>query len=692
MDNNNYDSSRRSALLLRSSTTHLTVKTPSCKMKYNDENQLCITYPEYVECIGLHAYDNDLKRGKLIKYGRGGNGNTILINYEALPPDRKASIKARYGDPYRYIVIQPLNEWVLLNWNKSAFEFYNSGYKLPNGDKLPEGYRDKYTKAVTYLDAIIYYTSDKTALKRDFNIKMQSFWAIAGDVIKAQKVSLPAHETRIKESIKKYKSLGYEFQIEAFRFGNNNSKKVKEQKAEDVLMKLIELDNKHSNEVIAASYNQWAVQNNFKIITPQAVAYRRRNKDHEVIMAREGKSAAYNKYSKQIKQDRPSSPMMLINSDDNVLDLYFKDISYNNGRKSENRYYRPVMYVVMDAYNDYILGYAVGETVTIELVKQAYRNAMAHIEELTGAPYLWHQIKSDKWSIDPDLKGDLATFFKMGGETKFFPAQVAQSKYIERVFGKPLHKILKVFPNYSGANITSQGPNARPNADALQKRSKDFPDKKHCLPVIEMAINSMRHGIVENDKTRQQMWLEAFHNSSFCSTRAITTERKLELVGVKHLPKEPVRLRVNGINFQLNNKHYEFDIPGSFFPEHLNKRVELLFDPADMSKVLVTDNKGIRFVAEAYQKQPSALADYTEGSRTRLNAELEEKTRIADKLTSYVTSRDARLERAKIDAASLIQANVLTKAINHRAMKLMSGDESQMLEEPKKEVSIYGMM
>jgi hypothetical protein len=108
------------------------------------------------------------------------------------------------------------------------------------------------------------------------------------------------------------------------------------------------------------------------------------------------------------------------------------------------------------------------------------------------------------------------------------------------------------------------------------------------------------------------------------------------------------------------------------FPENLNKRVELIYDPADMSQVLVTDSKGIRFVADAYHLHPSAIADMSEGDRTRLNVELDDKTRIAKKLTQYVTDRDERLQREKIDANSLIQANILTKAINHKATKILT--------------------
>ncbi|UOE48019.1 Mu transposase C-terminal domain-containing protein [Mucilaginibacter sp. SMC90] len=655
-------------------------------MKYNELNNLCLEYHELVPgLMSVENYNKSRQRGTITVYGYGGLGREVLIDYESLSDERKKKIIEKYGNPYEYIVKQPLTDWVTINWNQKAFDFYNNtngkGYTLPSGLNLPEAYRDKYTKAVSYMDGIIHYTTDKMALKRDFNITMAAFWSIVADVIKAEKVGLPPNETRLKEKIKAYKAQGFPVLIEQYRFGNDNSKKVKDQQAEDTLMHLIALDNKHDDVVISQAYNMWALENGRKTITPQAVGYRRRENYHEVIIAREGKAAAYNKYNKQIKQARPTAPLIYVNSDDNVLDLYFTETTYKDGRKNVNRYYRPVMYVVVDNYNDYPLGYAIGETVTIELIKQAYRNAMAHIVELTGDAYLWHQIKSDKWSIDPALKGDLATFLKMGGESTFFTASVAQSKYIERVFSHPLHKILKMYPNYSGANITARGANARPNAEALQKRSANFPDKKHAPAVIEMTINQMRHAQMPGtDLTRQEYWLKGFHESEISQKKRLSVERKIEILGAKHQlrdPRESLRLQPAGLNFQLNNIKYSFDIPAKYFPECVNKKVDVYYDPADMSQVLVTDHSGIRFVTGQYVLQPSAVADMQEGDGHRLHERKEEKKAITQKMVDYVTSRDERLQRAEIDAQSILQAGVLVKAINHKAQKQIGGYEEQ---------------
>jgi hypothetical protein len=668
-------------------------------MKYHEQSILCLTYAEYVACFSVESYNNHKRRGQLIIYGRGGNGSEVLIDYESIPDERKSVILKKYGDPYQYIVKQPLKDWAQINWNRKAFDFYNNtagkGYKLPSGLNLPEAYRDKYTKAVTYMDGINFYTTDKLALKRDFNINMAAFWAIVADVIKAEEVALPVNETRLKERLSKYKKEGFKSLIEEFRFANDNSKKVKDQDAEDFLMQLIANGNKLDDEIIAGAYNQWAEANGRKTITGAAVGYRRRNNYHEVALARDGKAVTYNTFSKQTQQSRPSSPLMRVDSDDNVLDLYFNETTYVNKRKVRNPWWRPVMYVVIDPFNDYILGYAVGETVTIELIKEAYRNAMAHITDLTGQPHIWHQCKTDKWSIDPALKGELATFLKMGGETIYYPAAVAQSKYIERVFGQPLHKVLKVFPNYSGHNITAK---TRINTDALQKLTKDFPDKSRAAKVIEMVINTMRHSIhKETGLSKQQQWLEAFHASAFCKGKAILPERKLELLGQLHAPKDPMRLLATGIKFQVNNVKYHFDIPAALFPQYHNREVQVYYDLNDMSRVLVTDHKGLRFLAEQYLYQPGAIADMKPGHGALLHERNEDKKRIAEKLVDAVQSRTERLDRSKINAESLLQASVLTKAINHKAQKVLTGytDEAKVISLPVLEKltrSIYDEM
>lgn len=607
----------------------------------------------------MEIYKSDKKRNKITTYGLGGNGRQVLIDFEALPQDRKTEVLKKYGNPYEYLAKQPLIDYVKINWDYQAEQFYNN-YVLANKSRLPEQTVSKYTKAATWLKAMQHFTTDKRALKQTLNISIASFWEFSGQLMHSNDVALPTNERRLKDKLKQYNDEGYMCLIEGWRFGNDYSKKVKEGLSEAVLIKMIADPKKHDDTIVAQYYNEWAIKNNHEAITPQTVANWRKKKALITTLSRDGAAVNYNLNSKRIMRERPSAPMLLINSDDNVLDLYF------NGTTP---YHRKTLYVIADAFNDFILGYAIGETNTIELIKEAYLNAANYVKQLTGSHYLWHQIQTDNWAIDPKKEGALATYFK--DQAIFTPAtiKVAQAKYIERSFGVVWHQQLKLFPNYSGFNITAK---RKINPDAVQAAKKDFPPVEQAPAYIAKFIDNMRKTInPASGIDRQTEWLEAFKASYKSQKRQINFEKHLQLFGTTH-PYDN-RITAAGIQFQLNGKRLSYDLPNELYKEHVRATVKITYDPYDMSQVLISDGKGLRFLAEEVKKMPSALADYKEGDRARFNDLLDFKKEINQHVHTEMDRYNEILERAGIDAASLIQAGVISKEINHKAQKVLTG-------------------
>ena len=634
-------------------------------MKYHNKTVLCLEHDEYVDCFTLDIYKNDKRRDKLTTYTTGGNGRQVLIDFELLPIDRKAIIRAKYGNPYEYIAKQPLVDYVKINWDYQAEKFYND-YVLPTKNRLPETYVHKYAKAATWLNAIQYFTTDKRALKQELNISIAAFWEIVGDLIRTKEVALPVNERRLKDRLKDYKADGYTSMIEAFRFGNNNSKKVNDQVSEALLVQLIAHPHKHDDTVIALKYNEWAKSTNHLPITAGTVGYRRKQTALLTTLTRDGSAVNYNQFSKRVERERPSAPLLLINSDDNVLDLYFKDTT----GKSTNDYYRPTGYFVVDSFNDLILGYAIGETNTIELIQEAYRNAINYVRELTGDCYLWHQIQTDHWGIDTKKEGKLASFFS--NQAHYTPAtvKVAQAKYIERSFGTVWHQQLKMFGNYSGFNITAKG---KMNPDAIQIAKRDYPNKEKAPQLIAQFVANMRQTI--NPKSglpRETEWLNAFKTSLKSQQKQIDTEKRLQLFGITHPYSN--KISAAGIKVEINRKRFTFDIPDELYMANVNKTVQVTYDPYDMSQVLVSDGKGLRFVTGEVRKMPSALADFKEGDRTLLNNRLDFKKQINQHVTNHLNERIEVLQRAQIDANSILQAGVTVKEISHKSQKVLTGD------------------
>jgi len=659
-------------------------------MQYHN-NILCLTYDEVISILPKGTYDSLKSRGNINVHGIGGNGRIVLIEYETMPVKYKKLVKENYGDPYAYVAKQPILNSI--EWDYEASTYY-SRYILQNGSRLPNSNTDiegkpqinyvhRYTEAASWLNMLIRLTNDKPALKRELNITIMDFWDTASEMISLKKVSLPATPKRLKEKIKIYQANGYESLIELHKFGNSFSKKIADETAEAFLQELLANPNKHDDTIIVRFYNQWALETGRKTITAEAVGYWRRKWANILLLEREGVAKTYNKLSKQGKRNRPSAPLLLINSDDNILDAYFR----NNG----NDYFRPALYVVIDAFNDYILGYAIGNTVTKELIKEAYRNAQRHVMELTGDAYVWQQIQTDHWGISGKNTTELEEFYN--SMALFFPAGLknSQTKYVERSFGTTWHQMakLKFGRNYSGHNITSK---ERINPDTLQ--IKNFPDVSEMPRMIADFIEAMRHTV--NPKTnldRQSEWVKAFRESDKSKKRCLSIEERLQVYGKQHSHSN--RITASGVEPVLLGEKRIYELSQAQIFEHNGKTVQVTYDEHDLSKVLITDGKGLRFVASEYKLLPSAIADYEPGDGKRVNALKDEKKQLMPMIKGIVDKRKSALERGRIDAESRLMAGVLVKEINHADQQLLSAPanvQNDHFDDDDDELNIYKLM
>lgn len=648
-------------------------------MQFIDNNNLCLTYNEFVGLFGVDAYKNDKKRGNIIVHGLGGNGRQVFIEYESLKPERKNAVKEKYGNPYEYLAKQPILD--LIDWDYKAYQFYQD-YVLPNGSKLPAAdkdangkaqinYVERCTKAANWLNMIDHITTDKRALKDTLKLSIADFWETVSELIVKEDIAIPASYKQLTKKLRDYKSQPtpeqrYELLVPKHFFGNTHAKKIDAKHGEALLLKLLSDPRKHDDTVIASAYNQYAKEHGKDTITPAAIGNFRRRNEHIIAATRDGKRKAYSKYTKEMQRERASAPLLLLNADDNCLDLFFDVETWTEaGGTKKSKHYRPMLYVIIDTHNDYILGYAVGDRVTHELIYQAFRNAMNHIEMLTGSYYLPHQLQTDRWGLDVKMKNALGEFYSRLGTFTPQAHGVPQGKYIERSFGVEWHQVLKAMPsnNYAGQNITAK---ERLSAEYIVEASKNYPSIDQLPEIVETFINVMR--MKPNPKTgisRQKEWLAAFIASEKSKKKAINAGMKLQIMGKKHLnPKsDDHRLTITskGLRPTINGQQVSIDLPDEVIYQHNGKKVEVYYDPEKLTEFLITDGKGLRFVASTYQKVPGAIADYQPGDRKRIESMWDAKKAIGTMLTETLATRVAALNGTNIDPQSLLQAGVLLK-------------------------------
>jgi hypothetical protein len=637
-------------------------------MQYHD-GKLFLEFEELVPAvISRAAYDFAKSKSNITTLGKGGNGRKVLIEFDSMPSKYKAVTREIYGDPYVYASKMPIINAV--EYDHRAHRFYTD-FDLPTGQKLPASDKDvagnsqinyvaRYTEAAGWLNMLGRLTTDKAALKRELNVSIMQFWDEATSLIKTRQINLPANPKRLKEKLKTYSLEGYESLIESHKFGNDFSKKVKDVESESFLKSLLAARNKHDDTIIASAYNHWAAETGRESITSGTVGYWRKKWRSFLLLDREGMGKFYTTISKQGQRKRPSAPLLFINSDDNVLDAYFQT--------PDNKYFRPVLYVVIDAFNDYILGYAVGATVTKELVKEAYRNAHRHVMSLTGGAYIWQQIQTDHWGISGKNTTELEAFY--ASMATFTPAGLknSQTKYVERSFGTVWHQELKkeMRHNYSGHNI---GSGEKLNPDSLLPIN--FPHLDEAQEKIERFINRIRLGKRKGSElSRLDEWLEAFKASDKSKNRLLSTEQRLQIFGKTHDFSN--KITAKGVTPTIQGERLVYELSQAQIFDHIGKSVQVIYDENDLSEALITDGKTLRFVARQYELLPSAIADYQPGDKERIAGLLTEKRSIMPAMKAWGDDWKNTLERGGIDAEARIQAGVLIKEISHNDQRLIT--------------------
>ena len=625
-------------------------------------------YIEFTELVSCGVSENTLKDAKKRNskswafINDPADKRRVLVEYDKLKDNYKELVKAKFGNPYEYVCREPIKQMV--KWDSKA-EAWFMDYTYDGNKVLSTEHVRKYTQACNWLNMLKEMNTDKRALKKLLNISIEEFNNHVIELIKIEKVDLPASYRRLMAKRKDYEERGYCTLIDP-RFGNSNSTKVKDE-GKDLLLEMIAHPNQYDDVYIAQQYNAWAknlVNENgkqiFECITSATVGVHRRANEAEILTEREGASAFNGKYIKQVKGFRPTAPLYLVESDDNHLDLYFTGTD-EEGKKNFNRY---KAIVVIDSYNDYVLGYAYALELTSDVVKAAYINAMYHLRELTGAWHLPHEVKTDKWAIK-----QLEPFYKGMGKYMQSPVGSKHRGYIEQFFGTPHWKrCLKAGANnYSGNNISSKTRGV--NMDVLGANTKFFPTVgDQAREQIEQFFHRLRYMPQANGKTKNEEWLEAWQCLSEEQKRPITDAQFLLKFGIEHNTNDKgIKITNRGVEPRINGVKYSFDLETKALHELIGKSVSVFYDPYDMSRVLVTDHDKIRLIGREARLQSRALADAGVDSRMYLNQVFAEKKALVEEMASKSEERKKRLKPLSVNAEMALLHVGATKELKQQA-------------------------
>ena len=348
-----------------------------------------------------------------------------------------------------------------------------------------------------------------------------------------------------------------------------------------------------------------------------------------ITAQREGSRAFYNSKTRQVERQKPNMPLKFITLDGWDVELYYQN--------EESYWNRLTVVVILDAMNNYPLGYAIGEHENAKLTIEALKDAVHHTAKLLGDYQGFWQIQSDNYArkILPQYYQSICKYYT--------PAAVgnAKGKPVERYWQYLKNDYFFIFDNYSHSNVTSKD---QPNSEYLNMMKVNFPTKEECEQVIRKVLE------MERRRKREEM-IKAWEEGEEKYKLPFDMERYLLQFGEKGSGN---MLTANGIKMVRGGKEYKYECDDIGIREHSDKRWILHYDLENMSQAVAESEDGrYRYMVHAKEKVPMALCDYTDEDYEKLNryrefnkkliSQVEEKVAIRQRMASDYINK-AQLE------------------------------------------------
>ncbi|MDM1045910.1 hypothetical protein HX004_14215 [Myroides sp. 1354] len=541
---------------------------------------------------------------------RASLGFDALVEYDSLIQQWRDALVMKWKKPAEQIRESFFAKHYLSD--RKAFDFFAAHRYGENDNKLEPEVIELYTYNASVLNTVIEVKNKRKMYAKSLGMTGQfDIWqSLSNDVNAFQQVrhDLPTKPDSLRHKVNRYLKEGY-LSIISGKYGKRNAAKVV---TNEQNMMIEELLNKHqnlNNEQIVDIYNIVASSLGWKTIDAGVIANMRKKLDMYVFSGQHGTTELMHNKHMQIKRSKPSAAMLFWSMDGWDAELLYQKTTINSEGKTVTTYHnRLTVVMVLDPFNNYIVGYAIGTSESPSLIRQALKNALKHIEELFGQKYKPYQLQTDNYQ----LKNLTPTYEATAKH--FTPAKVKNSKAkpIENFFDKfnEKHFQAKLVPNWSGHNVTSNNDN-QVNDDYLNKIRHQFPDETGCRMQIVNAI--------ENDRAEKvEKYVESFEAFPEDDKITMTINQFLRCYG--QTTGYTNKFKGEGLTPTINGIEMAYDTFDLNFRKHMHEDWMVFYDQDDLSKVLVSNAKSrngklveeignLEFILEEKYIQPMALYD-----------------------------------------------------------------------------------
>ncbi len=605
------------------------------------ENELCVTYEELTSGDDPVIRYNTLRRyiamGKIKTAKRGGGeGSYALIIYSSLPEKYKARFVAKYGDPVELLKQQRMRDKVKID--EKARGFYETFEYDMNGVQtgLSKKLKAEYTLNASVLNALVEDLEMKTRDRKMYGNSLSTVWgcvaATSENLREIYHHTLPENLPRLREKINRYKKDGYKSLISG-KVGNASTVKITEEAGRFLIALKRSRVPVYTDTRIFEEYNRVAPEKGWKELkSKRSLTMWLKRPDIEPLWwdAVHGELSAHQRYGRKHRTQLPSRRDTLWYGDGTKLNLYYQD---EEGNKRTT-----MVYEVMDAYSEVLLGYYISDSENYEAQYHAYRMAI----QVSGhKPY---EIVYDNQGGHKKLESN-DFFDKICRVHRPTAPYSGQSKTIESVFGRFQSQELNKDWRFTGMNVTAKKLNSRPNLEFVGEnddRLFTLEELKTHYAEARKAWNEAKHPATGISR------IEMYEQSVNEETDVVTIHDMVDIFWL--WTKRPATFTDSGIEVTINKRKIPYEVfsaPG--VPDHewrkknTYRKFYVKYDPYDLGSIQLywKDKAGeLRKdrVAEFYKVVHRALQEQTEGEAAFIRQEQE--ANIQDRIERQVEAKE----------------------------------------------------
>ena len=611
------------------------------------ENELCVTYEELTSgddpVIKFYTLSSNITRKRIRTAQRGGGeGSYALIIYSSLPEKYKVRFVAKYGDPEQILKEQRMRDRVKTDDKaRSFYEDYRyemNGVETGLSDKL----KAEYTLNASVLNALIYDLEDKTTSRKMLGNSLATLWenvaATSENLRDIYHHTLPENQARLREKIRRYKKEGY-ISLISGKVGNKSTVKIIPEMGRQLIALRRSRVPVYNYAQIFDEINRIALEKDWKPLKSKRSMvqwFERPEIEPLWYDAVFGELAAHQRYGRKHKTKLPDRRDTLWYGDGTKLNLYYRD--------EEGKIRTTMVYEVIDAYSEVLLGYYISDHENFEAQYNAYRMAI----QVSGhKPFeIVHDNQGGHKRLEKEKDSKEVGFFDLICHIHRPTAPYSgQSKTIESIFGRFQSQELHKDWRFTGMNITATKAESRPNLEFIEE-NKDrlftLDELKAHYAEARRAWNAAPHPATGIPR------IEMYEKSENEETDVVTVHDMVDIFWI--WAKRPATFTDQGIQITIGSlkKPYEvFSAPGE--PDHEWRRKNtyrkfyVKYDPNDLRSIRLywKDNAGqLRFerVAEPYMVVHRAIQDQAEGEAEFIRREQE--ANIRDRIERQVIVKE----------------------------------------------------